>query len=99
MAYWFASLYVLVEGWKQLKLSDAAVDEAIGTGHADVLRRFRNSVFHYQETFDDDRFLALSTSHEVVGWAISLARAFDDFFQYHDTSVDTSRIKAWLFAD
>ncbi|GEM_PF-2955139 len=47
---YYASLWVVVEGWPQGPLSDRSVDELLAANprYLDLLKRYRNSVFHYQ---------------------------------------------------
>ncbi len=51
---WYASLYVVVEGWSEVPLSDPAVDDLLAANprYTENLKRYRNSVFHYQSTHD-----------------------------------------------
>ena len=49
MSYWYASLYVVVEGYRELDLHDPEIDQLIDSATVDKLRRFRNAVYHYQE--------------------------------------------------
>lgn len=58
IAYWFAALYVVVEGWEELSLADPDIDGHLRDPHRAVLRRFRNGVFHFQKDWHDDRFLS-----------------------------------------
>jgi len=46
----YASLWVVVEGWPLVPLSDRSVDELLAANprYLDLLKRYRNSVFHYQ---------------------------------------------------
>src|SRR3954447_4244682 len=46
MSLWYATVYVVIEGWLKAKLEDAELDELLADGHVDTLRRFRNQVFH-----------------------------------------------------
>lgn len=56
MSLWYACLYVLIEGWLQLKLSDPEVDALLESPNVDLLERFRNGVFHYQRDYWDERW-------------------------------------------
>lgn len=50
LAHWLASVYVAAEGWHELGLSDSRISSLIAK-YDDVyvlMRRFRNSVYHYQ---------------------------------------------------
>src|SRR5258705_5390896 len=55
LSYWYAGLYVVCEGWQELKLTDPEIDKLLGSPNLDVLRRYRNGVFHYQQDYFDTR--------------------------------------------
>ena len=74
--FWFASLFVVAEGWKTLKVCDAKIDKMIDE-HFDSLRLIRNAVFHFQrgdqkhqQFFDMDKF----------NWAEKLHSPLREFF-------------------
>lgn len=76
-SYWFAGLFVVAEGWKELKVSEPTIDKMIDE-HWDSLRLFRNAVFHFQlkdrkqtQFFDVDKF----------NWAEKLHAALRSFFE------------------
>lgn len=54
-AAYYASSYVVIEGWHQVPLSDPVVDELLAANPRYVkdLKRYRHSVFHYQPTHVD----------------------------------------------
>jgi Resolvase, N terminal domain len=58
MSYWYGGLYVVIEGWQELSLSDAVIDATLQSPNVDLLRRYRNGVFHFQRDYNDERFLA-----------------------------------------
>lgn len=79
-SYWFASLHVVVEGWRALGLTCPRIDPLI-EGHADSLRLFRNAVVHFQpkdakhqQWFDDEKW----------NWAEHLTFAFKFFFEANE---------------
>ena len=81
MSLWYACFYVLIEGWQELKLSDPAIDRLLESPNLSLLRRFRNGVFHFQEQYFDERFLALIRDGEdVVKWIRQLRAEFSRFF-------------------
>src|SRR5215216_841211 len=41
VSYWYAALYVVIEGWKDLSLRDPTIDALLAATHTDTLRRFR----------------------------------------------------------
>jgi hypothetical protein len=100
LGFFYASLYVVIEGWHELKLDDDEIDGLIASGNTDLLRRFRNGIFHFQHDFDDDRFLGfLNDAHEPVGWARRLHSAFARWFRRwaHDSvGFGPDDVEAWL---
>lgn len=48
---WLASLYVVVEGWESLKLSDNKINKLLSVYNDYVLtiKRCRNAVYHFQK--------------------------------------------------
>lgn len=79
--YWFATLYVVVEGMRELCLSSPSVEALLGDeDKVQRLRRFRNGVFHYQSDYFDDRikdFMAAS----YVEWATRLHEEISQLFK------------------
>ena len=54
----------------------------IESENTDLLRRFRNGIFHFQPDVDDGRFLGfLDDAQEPVAWAQALHSAFSRWFQ------------------
>ena len=83
MCYWYASLHIVTEAWDQLKFSDPVIDQLL-THPKDfrkLLRRYRNSVFHFQRSVIDRKilyFLAEGAAH--VYWIHALHIEFVRFF-------------------
>lgn len=42
LSLWYATVYVVIEGWRDAGISDSEVDELLGDARVDDLRRFRN---------------------------------------------------------
>lgn len=81
MSYWYAGLYVVCEGWKELKLSDPEIDALLASPHREKLKRFRHGVYHYQADYFDQRFMgALVAGKDFADWAESLMLAFARHF-------------------
>ena len=81
-SYWLASLYVVVEGWQELGLHDARVDQLLERAFVDLLRRNRNAVLHYQPEYLDRRVVELvaSSQGEGSGRARELHEALSEYF-------------------
>ena len=81
MSYWYAGLYVVVEGWQALKLSDLMIDGLLSSNNVDLLKRYRHGTFHFQKKYNDDRFLKLiDEGFDVVEWIRSLNTEFGRWF-------------------
>jgi hypothetical protein len=82
MSYWYGTLYIVVEGWQQLKLRDAVVDKLLAADrNVYLLKRYRNGVFHYQQNYFDDRFIGfISEGQKIVSWVRNLNHAFGAYF-------------------
>src|SRR5579863_7159242 len=73
LSYWYAGLYVVCEGWQDLTLADAEVDSLLKSAHLEVLKRFRNGVYHYQADYFDKRFMiAFTMGDDFDDWIIQL---------------------------
>lgn len=73
---WLALLYVVADGFRELKLTDPVITSII-EAHLDDLRVFRNSVFHFQK---DDRKRVQFHAVEKFNWAQQLHTAFEQYF-------------------
>jgi hypothetical protein len=49
MCLWYGMLYVVIEGWREAQLSDPEVDRLLASPNTELLRRFRNGMFHFQK--------------------------------------------------
>ncbi|WP_116947340.1 hypothetical protein [Jiangella endophytica] len=81
MCLWYACLYIVIEGWKQLDLSDDGVDALLASPSVGLLRRFRNGVVHFQPTYWDDRFSEfLYEGQGAAAWARAVNQAMGRYF-------------------
>ena len=48
---------MVIEGWQELGLADPAVDRLLMSPKVDLLRRYRDGVFHFQPDYFDSRFM------------------------------------------
>ncbi len=68
MAFWYASLYVVVEGYRELGLHDPAIDRLLESPNVDHLRLFRNGTFHYQQELIPQKLVCMMNSEDSVTW-------------------------------
>lgn len=79
--YWFASLYVVIEGWRELGLKDDKIDALLSSDYVDLLRRLRNGVFHFQRDYFDSRFRNYTNAGDpATNWADVLHNEFSRYF-------------------
>lgn len=80
MSLWYAALYVVVEGWRELGLRDAAVDRLLTSPNTDLLKRYRNGVCHFQKGWLDARLEEFMASKDSAAWVRELHSAFGAYF-------------------
>jgi hypothetical protein len=66
ISYCYGALYVVIEGWKQLRLTDAKIDRLISSPNVRLLKKYRDGVFHFQRNYFDDRFVDFFRSQDWV---------------------------------
>ena len=80
MSLWYGTLYVVIEGWQNLKLKDQVIDSLLKSKYTNLLKRYRNGVFHFQKKYKDKRFDDLDKEKDAVKWIINLNKEFGRFF-------------------
>lgn len=81
MSYWYAGLYVVIEGWKELGLADKKIDPMLESPNVKLLRRYRNGVFHFQKKYYDKRFMDfVHYGQDAISWVKILNREFGRYF-------------------
>lgn len=79
---WYSLLYVVAEGYQELKLHDDAVDGLLAQGdYLQTLRLFRNATFHFQKDPFSPKILGFLTTPESEVWVKDLDRAFKRLFE------------------
>jgi hypothetical protein len=82
MCLWYGTLFVVVEGWQEAKLSDPEIDRLLASPNVPLLKRFRNGMFHFQS----DQWLSPKLSdffdpkNNTVAWVRALTREFRRYF-------------------
>jgi hypothetical protein len=76
MSHWYATLYVVIEGWRDLGLHDPVVDDLLKSPNVDFLRLYRNGVSHFQRHYFDQRYMPFLKNPGSVQWVRSLHEAF-----------------------
>lgn len=82
LSVWYSLMYVVVEGYRALKLQDAEIDELLKrSDYVEALRLFRNSNFHFQNDPFSTKFMSFIELDESTQWARRLNKAFKKFFE------------------
>jgi hypothetical protein len=82
VSVWYALLYVVIEGYRELSLTDTKLDELLSSEEfVESLRRFRNAVFHYQENPTPPKLLEFLTAPDSEKWINELNLSFKRYFE------------------
>lgn len=77
----YGLIYVVIEGYRELKLSDVRINKLLSEeSYVGMLRRFRNSTFHYQKDPVSQKELEFLDADGSEIWIKELHDAFSDFF-------------------
>jgi len=78
---WMGMLYVVIEGWMDLRLSHPGVEKLIKEDNVRILKRYRNGVYHFQKTYFDRRCLEfIDKGDPIADWADDLHDELSNFF-------------------
>jgi hypothetical protein len=76
-----ALLYVVIEGYKDLKLSDHNIDNLLSEiVYVDKLRLLRNALFHYQDDIRPTKLMEFIDLEGSAEWIKKLDKCFEKFF-------------------
>ena len=77
-SFWYSSLYTVIEGYKDLKLSIPEIDQLINEEYISTLRLFRNNVYHYQKNTLNPKQLGVDQSDGFVEWIYQIHHKLGD---------------------
>lgn len=81
VSYWFATLYVVAEGWQELGLNDSKIDTLLNSSYCNLLKRYRNGVFHYQKTYFDRRYTEFYDKRDdIMEWVNKVHEELSRYF-------------------
>ena len=77
MLHFYSALWVAIEAWRECPLTDETIDELLTDPafekNVQLLRRFRNGVYHYQPDLINERVVAFFREGEhAATWAFLL---------------------------
>src|SRR5260370_42549732 len=80
MYYWYASLYVVVQGFRNQRLIDPRINALLASPNVKALRRWWNGVLHYEPDYFSATLLEPIQSPNFIGWVRELMEAFCTYF-------------------
>ena len=82
LAVMYGLIYVVIEGYNELKLTDTRIDELLqDSKYIDQLRLFRNATFHYQKSPITAKELGFLEAEGGEHWVRELHYAFENYFE------------------
>lgn len=82
VSVWYALLYVVVEGYLEIKGEDETINRLIADQEkVNSLRRFRNAIFHFQEDPFSEKLLGFLNMKDTETWVHNLNGSFKSFFE------------------
>jgi hypothetical protein len=83
LMYTYSSIYLVIEGWRELGLHDPKIDALTVSPFVDRLRRFRNATFHYQRDLLSPKHLEFfgTDDERTEVWLNDLYTEFARFFR------------------
>lgn len=81
LSHYYSSLYVVIEGWKGMKIKDDNINYLLNKfqDNVDKLRKFRNTIYHFQPDMFDKRFEAGIHDIDLIPWILCLECEFKNF--------------------
>ena len=67
-SYWYASLYVVIEGFLELKIDKTDIEEYPVPENINKRLLFRNGTFHFQKDIYSRKVLDVDDTDAFVGW-------------------------------
>ena len=81
LSVWYALLYVVIEGYRDLKQEFGPLDALLKREeYVELLRLFRNATFHYQENPLSEKILGFLEKVDSENWIHELNKQFQTFF-------------------
>lgn len=82
LLYSYSGIYLVIEGWNDLKLTDSRIDALLASPLVDKLRRFRNATFHYLRDPVSLKHLEFfgAAEEKTEEWLDELYRELERFF-------------------
>lgn len=81
MSLWYGMFYAVIEGWRDFNFHNKDIDTMLESSNVELLRRYRNGVFHVQNQYNAEKFETLYEQGENFPiWIRELRDAFSKYF-------------------
>ncbi len=80
MFYWYSAMYVVIEGYRELGISNQAIDNLLSSDKVHALRLMRNATFHFQKDYLSHKIFEIMRHEDSVSWIRALTKAFSDYY-------------------
>jgi hypothetical protein len=81
LSVFYGLLFAVIEGFQELQISDAKLDTLLAHPNLDVLRRYRNAIFHFQADFYESmKVLEMLENDTSVAWIRSVWKELNRWF-------------------
>jgi hypothetical protein len=88
MSLWYGLLYVVIEGWQGLNLSDINIDKLLNSPNIALLKKYRNGCFHFQEEYWNEKFKDLiNNGLDCAKWITNVHDAIGDYLLNYIQSI------------
>jgi len=89
MSLWYGCLYILIEGWRTLRLENQEIDALLRSSNVNLLRIYRNATFHYQKDYLHEKYMTFLREGEATAtWVRAIHNAFAGYFAREFESPD-----------
>jgi hypothetical protein len=68
LSLWYGTLWVALDGWRQLGLPNERLAAVLGDGRFGLLKGFRNVTFHFLRDYVEPRHMAFIMAEDSVLW-------------------------------
>lgn len=83
VSVWYSLIYVVVEGYRDLKVTFEPLDQILAKeDFTDLLRLFRNATFHYQEDPLSAKLIGFLEKPDSEKWIRNLNKQMQAFFMH-----------------
>lgn len=92
---WYASLYVVIEGWQELEIQDNFINRILADHQKliNILRRYRNCIYHFQKNLIDKRFIDLAKTRDIFQlWIFLVHEQFKRYYSDYLANLPGNKI-------